>query len=111
MKPDSLVEILTKKEEAGEYMKRALFLAILGSLVVLIACTNTQSANDVPRISKDELKAKLGSPDVVLLDVRAKKDWEGSNEKITGAVRMDPQTVDTWAGTLPKDKEIILYCA
>ena len=72
MKPDSLVEILTKKEEAGRYMKRALFLAILGSLVVLITCTNTRSANNVPRISKDELKAKLGSPDVVLLDVRAK---------------------------------------
>ena len=92
-------------------MKRVLSLAILGVLVVLIACTNMQGANDVPRISKDELKAKLGSPDVVLLDVRAKNDWEGSDEKITGAVRMDPQTVDAWTGTLPKDKEIVLYCA
>jgi len=92
-------------------MKRVLSLTILGVLVVLIACTNTQRPNDVPRISKDEMKAKLGSPDVVLLDVRAKKDWEGNNEKITGAVRMDPQTVETWASTLPKDKEIVLYCA
>jgi len=92
-------------------MKRVLSLTILGVLVVLIACTNTQRPNDVPRISKDEMKAKLGSPDVVLLDVRANKDWEGNNEKITGAVRMDPQTVETWASTLPKDKEIVLYCA
>jgi len=92
-------------------MKRVLSLTILGVLVVFIACTNTQRPNDVPRISKDEMKAKLGSPDVVLLDVRAKKDWEGNNEKITGAVRMDPQTVETWASTLPKDKEIVLYCA
>ena len=92
-------------------MKRVLSLTILGVLVVFIACTNTQRPNDVPRISKDEMKAKLGSPDVVLLDVRANKDWEGNNEKITGAVRMDPQTVETWASTLPKDKEIVLYCA
>jgi rhodanese-related sulfurtransferase len=92
-------------------MKRVLSLAILGVFVVLIACTNMQGANDVSRISKDELKSKLGSPDVVLLDVRAKHDWERSDEKITGAVRMDPQTVDNWADTLPKDKEIILYCA
>ena len=92
-------------------MKRALSLAILGGLVVLMACTNMRGADDVPRISKDELKTELGSPDVVLLDVRAKNDWEGSDEKITGAVRMDPQTVDAWAGTLPKDKEIVLYCA
>ncbi len=92
-------------------MKRVLSMAIFGSLVLLMACTNLQGANDVPRISKDELKAELGSSDVVLLDVRAKADWETSDEKITGAVRMDPQTVDAWAGTLPKDKEIVLYCA
>ena len=92
-------------------MKRVLFLAILGPLVVLIACAYSQGTNNVPRISKDELKAKLGSSDIVLLDVRSKTDWEKSDEKIPGAVRMDPQTVDVWAGTLPKDKEIVLYCA
>jgi rhodanese-related sulfurtransferase len=91
-------------------MKRAMLLAILGVLVMFIGCTNTQSAKDAPRISKEELKAKLGSPDLVLLDVRAKNDWEESAEKITGAVRMDPETVDAWAGTLPKEKEIVLYC-
>lgn len=92
-------------------MKRVSTFVIFGVLGVLIACTSMQGANDVPLISKDELKAKLGSPDMVLLDVRAKSDWEASYEKITGAVRMDPQTVDAWAGTLPKDKEIVLYCA
>ena len=90
-------------------MKRVLSLATLGVLVALIACTNMRG--EVPRMSKDELKAKLGSPDVVLLDVRAKNDWKGSSEKITGALRMDPQTVDAWAGTLPKGKGIVLYCA
>jgi rhodanese-related sulfurtransferase len=90
-------------------MKRTLLLTIL--LFVFIGCTNIQSAKDVPRITKEELKAKLGSPDLVLLDVRAKSDWEKSDEKITGAVRMNPETVDTWAGTMPKDKEIVLYCA
>jgi hypothetical protein len=100
-----------KKKVEGERMKRVSSLAILGVLVVLIACANIQGAKDVPRISKDELKTKLGSPDVILLDVRAQNDWEMSDEKITGAVRMDPQTVDAWAGTLPKDKDIVLYCA
>lgn len=92
-------------------MKKVWSLATLGVLVALIACADVRGANDVPRISKDELKAKLGSPHVVLLDVRAKGDWEASDQKISGALRMDPQTVDAWAGTLPKNKEIILYCA
>jgi rhodanese-related sulfurtransferase len=92
-------------------MKRTSLLAILGVLVVVIGCMHMQSAKDVPRITKEELKAKLGSPNLVLLDVRAKSDWEESHEKITGALRMNPDTVDTWADTLPKDKEIVLYCA
>jgi rhodanese-related sulfurtransferase len=92
-------------------MKRVSLLAVLGVLVVFMACTNTQSAQDVPRISKEELKAKLGSPDLVLLDVRSRNDWDKSSEKILGAIRMDPETVDAWADTLQKDKETVLYCA
>jgi hypothetical protein len=94
-------------------MKRVLLPVMLGILVVVvfIACKNVRSVKNVPRVSKDYLKAKLGSPDLVLLDVRAQIDWEKSNEKITGAARMDPKTVDTWSETLQKDKEIVLYCA
>lgn len=92
-------------------MKRVLSLATLMVLVAFAACTNARNADVVPRISKDELKAKLGSPNVVIVDVRIGNDWERSDEKIAGAVRMDPQAVDTWASTLPKDKELVLYCA
>jgi hypothetical protein len=92
----------------GEFMKKVLLAGMLSILIVFIACTTVRS---VARVSKDYLKAKLGLPDLVLIDVRSKNDWEKSNEKITGAVRMDPETVDTWSETLPKDKEIVLYCA
>ena len=92
-------------------MKNWWLLTALGMLLVFIACTTIQSAQNVPRITNDELKAKLGSPGMVLIDVRTESDWENSAEKIAGAIRMDPETVDTWAATLPKDKEIVLYCA
>jgi len=92
-------------------MKRVFLLAMLAVLVLFIACAYVRDAKDAPRISKDALKARLGSPDLVLLDVRAGSDWEKSGEKIAGAVRMDPETVDDWSDTLPKDKEIVLYCA
>ena len=92
-------------------MKRVSLVALFGVLVVLIACPNVQSVKDVPRVSKEEVKAKLGSPDLVLLDVRSRNDWESSGEKIAGAVRMDPGNVDSWAGTLPRHKEIVLYCS
>jgi rhodanese-related sulfurtransferase len=92
-------------------MRKILLIVMLWVLVPLIACTTTRISKDVPRVSKDELKAALGSPRLILIDVRSENDWQMSNEKITGAMRMDPQAVDTWAGTLPKDKDIVLYCA
>ena len=92
-------------------MKKVLLPVMLGILIVFMACTNVRSVKNVPRVSKDYLKAILESTDLVLIDVRSQNDWEKSNEKITGAVRMDPETVDTWSETLPKDKEIVLYCA
>jgi len=92
-------------------MKKWVSLATLGIIVVCIGCSTMQRTQDVPRIPKNELKAKLGSPDLLLIDVRTEADWEKSGDKISGAIRMDPATVDAWAATLPKDKEIILYCA
>jgi rhodanese-related sulfurtransferase len=92
-------------------MKRVLMPALLLAFIFFIACTNVRSTNDVPRISKDVLKAALGSPNLVLIDVRSEKDWVKSDMKISGAVRMDSKTFENWYGTLPKDKEIVLYCA
>jgi predicted sulfurtransferase len=111
MKPTSLFRKFVTSKVDRERMKRVLSILALGVLVAFAACTNTRNADVVQRISKDELKAELGSPNVVIIDVRIKNDWEGSDEKISGAVRMDPQAVDTWAPTLPKDKELVLYCA
>jgi rhodanese-related sulfurtransferase len=92
-------------------MKKGVLLAVLWIITVLVACTDVQSAKEDPRISKEELKAKLGSPDLILVDVRTKKDWDMSSGKIIGAIRMDPDAFDDWSGTLAKDKEIVLYCA
>jgi rhodanese-related sulfurtransferase len=92
-------------------MKRTLMIVLLGVFIASVGCTKLDSSKDVPRITEEELKAKLGSPDLVLIDVRTGSDWEKSDEKITGALRMDPENVDTWVGTLSKDKEVVLYCA
>jgi rhodanese-related sulfurtransferase len=68
-------------------------------------------AQESPRLTKEELKGQLGKPDVVIIDVRAKGDWEGSKEKIQGAVREDPGQVKQWASKYPKDKILVFYCA
>ena len=68
-------------------------------------------AKEAPRMTKEELKGLMGKPDVVIIDVRAKSDWDGSKEKIQGAVREDPKKAKDWAGKYPKDKTLVFYCA
>ena len=92
-------------------MKKSLFAApLLIFFVVGILATFAKSA-DVPRMKKDELKAMLDNPDLVILDVRAQSDWKGDDSKIKGAIREDPESVKSWAEKYSKDKTFVLYCA
>ena len=92
-------------------MKKRLFIAPLLIFFVIGILATLATSADVPRMTKDELKAMLGSPDLVILDVRAKKDWKDSDSKIQGAIREDPGSVKSWAGKYTKDKTFVLYCA
>jgi rhodanese-related sulfurtransferase len=85
-------------------------MAIVATLMVAFsgACASGQEA---ARLDKETLKSWLSDPQVVIVDVRTGKDWQASQTKIKGAVRQDPQEVQTWAASLPKEKKIVLYCA
>ena len=87
---------------------RVLFMA----LFAFVSYPSTGGlAAEAPRMEKEQLKAQLGNPDVVVLDVRAFTDWVMTKEKIKGAVRENPRDVEGWSGKYPKDKTIVLYCA
>jgi len=83
-----------------------LLLVYLLSGITVVAA----SAADIPRITVEELKAMLGNPDLVIIDVRIERDWESATLKIPGAVWEDFFEVETWAEKYPKDKTIVLYC-
>ncbi len=87
----------------------------LVSLMVVLgssgcAAPQKMAAGDVPRMEVGELKARLGDPALVVIDVRAANDWESSQAKIKGAVREVGKNVADWASNYPKDKAIVLYC-
>ena len=92
-------------------MKTRLFLATLLTLSLGEGCTVFEKYVDAPRMTKDDLKAMLGNPGLLVIDVRYGKDWTDSNLKIRGAVREDPEAFDSWANKYPKDKTFVLYCA
>jgi rhodanese-related sulfurtransferase len=85
-----------------------MMLAVSLMLVFTWACGPGEHA---PRLDKETLKSWLSDPKVTIIDVRAAKDWDGSDKKIKGAVRQDPKEFKTWAAELDKEKKIVLYCA
>jgi rhodanese-related sulfurtransferase len=68
-------------------------------------------SDQVPRMSIEDLKAGLGSPDIMALDIRNGWSWNSSNMKIAGAIREDPREFSRWYDKYPKDKTLVLYCA
>ena len=90
--------------------KNLLSLAIVAA-VVFMAPFAAVYGKDVPVITKEELKPILSDADVVILDVRTGRDWDSSEFKIQGAVRVDPYGVAQWQENYSKDKKFVLYCA
>ena len=81
-------------------------LAVSLMLVVAWSCGN---GKNLPLLEKETIRSWLADGTVIILDVRAPKDWHVSGKKIKGAVRQDPDEVRTWAANLPQDKTIVIY--
>ncbi len=87
-----------------------LVVLIMGLAAAVLPAAPVAAAG-VPLITAEELKIKLGSPDLTILDVRRAAHWNASDRKIVGAVREDPEAVESWAGKYAKEKTLVLYCA
>ena len=63
----------------------------------------------VPRISKEDLSAKLDDAATapVLVDARLKYPYEHSTVKLPGAVRVEPPDFDL--SSVPRDREVVAY--
>lgn len=89
---------------------RRMFLGLTLTLLFAFALP-TYGADEVPKISVEELKDILESPGLVIFDVRSGKDWGSSERKISGAVRVNSQDINSWAGAYSKEQKMVFYCA
>lgn len=92
--------------------KRKLSSLTFWVVVLIIASASPGTAvvtQEVPKMTKEELKANLNNKDFVIIDVRTPHDYDKSEKKIPGAIRENPMDVRYWY-PYPKDKTIVLYC-
>lgn len=97
-------------------MRRWSIFGIGWSLVLILflgdrTFSQPVSYEDIPRMTKEELRPLLGKPDVVILDVRLEKQWEASDSKIPGASHLKEEDVKSWAKIQDRNKTYVLYCA
>jgi 3-mercaptopyruvate sulfurtransferase SseA len=87
----------------------SLFFVALNQLIAPVVFS---AKDDVPRITIQELKAKMDQgEDMVILDVRLGSEYAGSKIKIKGAIRIPVfQLEDNRYKELTRDKDIIAYC-
>jgi rhodanese-related sulfurtransferase len=92
--------------------KNGWIVIALWILLVSAGCLKNLSLEDAaPRISKEEVRAMLGQPDVVILDVRVEEEWRKSDWKISGAVHQNPEKIKEWSNQYPKEKTFVFYCS
>lgn len=68
-------------------------------------------ADDVARITPEELSARLAKGEkVIVVDVRTSSSYERSSVKIKGAVRVPPNDLGRAASEFAPDSPLVLYC-
>jgi hypothetical protein len=90
-------------------MKSRLLPLMISILLMVGVFTTSVLSADAPRMTKEELKALLGQPDLIIIDVRTGSDWTASDLKIMGSIREDPYAIAPWTNKYPKDKTLVLY--
>ena len=94
-----------------ERKQRNVLTALVAMVLALAATAGAAESADAPRMSKEELKARLGDGDVLVLDLRRGDDWTSSDHRIPGAIRQEDKPYLAWAIQYPKDQTMVLYCA
>jgi len=88
--------------------KKLLAVLMLILLTIGLFAALTQSA-DVPMMTKDELRAMLGNPDLVIFDVRLSSEYFASDIKMKGAERPDYGVKKIFPPEY-SGKTIVIYC-
>jgi hypothetical protein len=109
----------TKLEARGSmrvrtgHTRKQLYLCVIAILIcwTVVVSAPASNAKGVPLITEEKVKAMLGKPSVVVVDVRVAADRDNERFQIGGAIREDPGTIQKWYRKLPKKKTLIFYCA
>ena len=62
-------------------------------------------------ITPNDLKPLVSNNTVTVLDVRRQDDFQSDTVTVPGAQWKNPELMAEWSKDLPKDREVVIYCA
>jgi hypothetical protein len=101
-------------QTAGRAVEAVTVLAIIGYAVYRILLYRKHAVyRVVPRVQVEELWSRLAAGDkdkILLVDVRSHGYYDAGAARIKGSIRLEPNNLTEELKTLPKDKDIYVYC-
>jgi membrane protein DedA with SNARE-associated domain/rhodanese-related sulfurtransferase len=111
---DFLAATLKGFHEAGKAMEIIISIALVGyAIYCALRFHRYQKYMAGPRVQAQELAARLEAGDagrIQIADVRSHGYYDIGAERILGSIRIEPNNLDEEVKTLPKAKDIYLYC-
>jgi len=111
---DFLASMVRGFQTAGRAVEAVTVLAIIGYAVYRILLYRKHAVyRVVPRVQVEELWSRLAAGDkdkILLMDVRSHGYYDAGAARIKGSIRLEPNNLTEELKTLPKDKDIYVYC-
>ena len=90
-------------------MKKLVFTGMITVLLTVVA--GTLVGCKLPRITVEEVKKRMDEGESILfIDTRKSPDWNESDFKLPGALRIHYSELEQHLDELPHDRLIIPYC-
>ncbi len=111
---DFLASMMRGFQAAGRAVEGVTVIALIGYAAYRIWLYRKHAVyRVVPRVQVEELSSRLASGDkdkILLMDVRSHGYYDAGAARIKGSIRLEPNNLSEELKTLPKDKDIYVYC-
>ena len=110
---DFVAKITRGLQNAGQAFTEVLLVAIFVFVIYrIVHYRRDRITGVIPRIEVEELAKRLinAENEIILADVRSHGYYDPGAARIAGSIRLEPNQLSEELKTLPKDKDIYVYC-
>jgi len=112
---DFVVKLTQRVQSASHVIGEIVLLAVMVFAIYRIAQYRRYKNTDiVPRVGVEDLARRMASEeggDVIVMDVRSHGYYDPGASRIAGSIRLEPNRLAEEIKSLPKDKDIYIYCS